>query len=664
MQTLFPFLGLFATIALFIYFLIWKRQNKDSTKPAKKPIKRSKPTAPPVYREQQEQGTNYSHPDNKEGFADYVEPISSNWHPTYPQWSKASIIFSRGMNDNIYKKYEVENLQPSADLVALVGSLPVPTPEVPNYGAQLETFDSGDLTSIPWDADNTSYLQKDIVWGTVSRQASASIFIKVYHKNLMSDSENLIETESGFQYHSPILDINAYDPTTAAVMQAGDQAMGMVGQMGFDSIKSKVTTQFKKGVIANLQARAAQGSLGTADQSLLHNMVAEQRTADREAKIAAGIALSDAEKAEQALVDAERGGKDAGKLKWFAKIGKQLEAVKQATKAKLGIRFAEKFAAKMKAKMAAMLQKVLTKALQKMGLLSAITALINGMAVAVTTGAVVTFGALAPLAVVVDTICFVWDILDAICMIVVLALQIILPALMDKAMANGGVCPGSGKPLDQLISDDFLYFIFTTFIPIGGVLDAFGPYLCYNDDGSSNFKQPLYIPPYFADSTLSLYRHIYPLDMSPRGDSTSYTDPAHSVPAGWTITAGIARSPCDPGTWTSSDVDMLCNISTYVPQTYTKASSVPSTIIKGSRVPKTYAKSTYITTYSKQVNGRGAGRIADYQPCNESDGPTAHAVGLDCWKVTGQVCADNCAAGWDDCKYSWTDGGCCNNWSC
>ena len=54
--------------------------------------------------------------------------------------------------------------------------------------------------------------------------------------------------------------------------------------------------------------------------------------------------------------------------------------------------------------------------------------------------------------------------------------------------------------------------------------------------------------------------------------------------------------------------------------------------------------------------------IPEYQPCDQSDGPGAHAVGLECWKPTGQVCADDCSKGWDGCKHRtntyWSPGEC------
>ena len=152
-------------------------------------------------------------------------------------------------------------------------------------------------------------------------------------------------------------------------------------------------------------------------------------------------------------------------------------------------------------------------------------------------------------------------------------------------------------------------------------MDCFGPYACYKSDGGIIMKTPLYIPQYFADTSLSVYKHQYPPSQRPRGDSLSYKSTADSLPPGWTVTAGIARSPCDPGTWTSSDVDMLCNISTYVPETYCKKSYVPATIVKSSRVPATHVKRTYITTRT-----RGMPYPVDYIPCQQSD------PGSDIWR--------------------------------
>jgi hypothetical protein len=261
-------------------------------------------------------------------------------------------------------------------------------------------------------------------------------------------------------------------------------------------------------------------------------------------------------------------------------------------------------------------------------------------------------GVAAPLAVIVNTITALWNTLDAICMAVFLALQVILPSLMAKAFENGGTCPPGSNTLASLIGDDALYFILTSFVPPIMVLDAFSEYICYLPNGSLILKNPYKLQPYMADPTLSMTKHSYAKGTEPRGDYTSHKSNTDSLPPGWTLTAGIARGPCDPGTWTSSDVDMLCNISTYVPRTYAKYSHVPRTYAKSSRVPKTYAKHSYITTYTRDANIYPV----DYEPCNSQypgqNLDTNTGIGtqtLDCWGDSQNTVYMSCG---------------CRKWSC
>lgn len=625
--SLFPFLTLILTASFGLYFIWWKYFNpkgdvkpegddKPSNIPAKNPVRGAPPSQP-----------EYVPPtDVEEGFQTQASV------PTYPVWTQPSIIFLPKSQDKFYDEYEEVNLKPNPEVVKLVGSLPPDEKTVPNYGAELGTFDSGTLTDIPWDADNKDYIQEDIVWGTISRSASASIFQKVYHNNLAADSENLIEADSNFQYHSPVLGVNAYDETTSSLLQSADAVAGVLGQELLDNISDIFNSQAKK---ANIKAIDKALQKGVSDPALRAKLTANKdelarslRAEERATKIKLGQQLNSVEKAQQAASDA----KSASKLKWFNKITKQLKKVTSALKRVLGINAAKRFASRIAGRIAILFKKLLTKVLEKVGLFVVMTALINQMGIASCAAAVATLGGLSFLCAICSAMAMAWNILSIICMIVMISCMIILPSLLDKALENGGVCP-RGKPLDQIITDEFLYFTFTTFIPIGGVLDAFGPYLCYADDGSVHMKQPLYIPPYYSDSTLSLYKHMYSAAKTARAESTRYTDPKDSLPPGWTITAGIARAPCDPGTWTSSDVDMLCNISTYVPETYTKQSSVPVTTVKASRVPTTYAKHTYITTIAKSSTPVALKPCQDYGHDTEMAGcrPPGRGNSYDCY---------------------------------
>ena len=671
MQTLFPFLGLLSFIGVFLYFIKWKNEKKpekEEVRYRKQPIRRHMPTAPP----------NEEPLDIEEGFR--VRPrrkpakggpakgsnctvnadgnrrcsgggasdgivtqvallavlagasqfiprspataaqlaaienvyigtkIDGMPTPVYPSWSQPSITFATTEYDSYYEEYAIANLTPLPELAAQLKSIPADLTPLPNFGAQLGTFDSGMLTDIPWDADNTDYTPDDITWGIISRQASASIFLKVYTANLAADSENLVEADTSFQYHSPVLGITTNDPTTSAALQAADSAAAIVGQQLVDKA---------------LETSTDKASKAAAKQAKMAKRAAQQ--AARNAKVASGQALTAAEKLAQAAADVK-----AVKLKWFNKISKALNKLSVVTKFKAGLKLAQKLATKIATKFAAMLSKTASKIIIGQVFMKTISALIYSVyAVLIGFSCTPAAPAAAPLAIAWSIVVSLWTALDTMCTVLMLSLMVMLPALMGESMANGASCPNGGKPIDVLIPDPFLYFVFSTFLPIGGVMDAFGPYVCYYPDGSAIFKQPLYIPPYYSDATLSLYRHEYSREDTARGDSTSWTDPAESVPAGWTIVAGIARSPCDPGTWTSSDVDMLCNISTYVPPTYVKKSRVPATNVKRSRVPQTHVKRTQILTRAKSSSERGVYGVTT-RGCHEF-GNGLRDDGTACW---------------------------------
>ena len=635
MGSILPIVILIAIIGLILYFFYLKKLERE------KPLKAKVPrlTQPSMTVVGIETGPPLA-PVLKEGFATGM---------TFPRWSGPSMRFGFGMNDRYYKEYSEQNLSPSAEMIERVKSLPVTDKVVPNYGSSLSNFDA-DITAIPWDADNVQYLEDDVVWGHITHDASSSIFLKAYHRKLLSDPANLLEGEKAAEYYSPVLSMAATNQTSAVMLQVADAAAAMVGQAALDSVKSRLEEFVKK---SNLEGLASSGKLDT----ILRDRTSGKPTADfnrlspkdkaivksicestdrhdaRKTKLASGQALSAAEEVEHKIYNKHNGHLNPKEKPTYrpGKIPKPKVPISSADKMKVGIKQAVKFMKNPKAaiKAGAAMAKKMAIILTRMVMSKVITASLAVFAATTTAGAAVTLGALAPLAVIANILAITWGILDTVSTIAITALQVLLPTLMDRAMKNGSVCP-EGKPIDVLINDDFLYFIVSELIPFGGVMDAFGPYTCYKSDGAIILKTPLYIPPYFADSSLSVYKHSYPPSQRPRGDSTTYKNNTDSLPPGWTVTAGLARSPCGPGTWTSSDVDMLCNISTYVPETYTKKSKVPRTDIKVSRVPVTYAKDTFITTRPR-TGGRGTSFIADYTPCEAYHrGAKANAV-QDCW---------------------------------
>jgi hypothetical protein len=632
--------------------------ESEGVKP-KKPRKTTKATAPPPIPENTIAETVSTTP-SVEGYQN--APIRR----LFPQYIGPSMYFARMRYDAYYNQYDTTNLAPNPDIVALVNSMQVAPPNVPSFGSQLGTFDSGAINSIPWDADNATSLLSDIVWGSVSTEASKSIFTKVYHQNLMSDPANLTVTDKEITYHSCMLGVSTTSPGDAVALQITDAVGGVAGQMALSAASEKLWNKYQatfgNELRANLnkQIEALEASLGRegkvlADDPKLQALkgqvdsIAEtQAKAQAKANVAAveqKVRLGEALNADELVIKAAADAKKEAKA--IARAQKELKAVGVIDKFKVGVRKAKDMVNSIKNTLKNAfidnISKFKTAFLRATAIIWSMLGLSQAGAAAAT---VATGGAASPLLAIITNMIIAYGWLDFACNMISMALMMVLPALLDRPLANGGVCDPGTKPLDQLIENESLYFLFSTFTPIGGLLDAFGPYLCYGVNSAEIIlKKPLYIPSYFSDASLSLFKHQYPNSKIPRGEVTSYSAPEDSVPRGWIITAGIAREPCEGGTWTSSDVDMLCNISSYVPRTYAKESKVPPTVIKNSTVPQTKPKDTYIGTYIKdtvrQVTTPG------YRPCPEGMRDSALIRGTigDCWDDL--KCNTRCWGDWN-----------------
>ena len=632
--------------------------SNEVTVKAKKPRKTTKSTAPPIVEEAFTLAkTNYSPP--VEGFQ--AKPKVTR---TFPVYVGPSIYFKRSVMDIFYDKYDDDNLKANPSMVSMLNELQVAPPDLPNYGAMLSTFDAGAISSIPWDADNSTYLQSDIVWGLVTEDASKSIFMKSYHEALLSDPANIDTTGDNPLYNSVLFNISANSPGAAMFLQVSDAVGTVAGQMAVsyasDLIEKRWKVAMEKQILARLEkgkaARlAALGNVSDeikANDRVLKRINAEIDSVNEavtEFKQAEADAIAKRESKALSVTSEEKLTKVAS-VADDAKMGKAIAAngekvpkkVTMATRLKMGARAATEMAKKLGARMNAFFTKALTKFIQRLAISEGVIyTILSIMNIACTAAAVVTAGILAVLEAIVAAMTAAYTVLDSVCQVLTILLMILLPSLLDKALANGGVCPSGSLPIDQIITDESLYFLFSTFCPIGSLMDVFGPYVCYSPDGTPHMKNALYIPPYFSDSSLSISKHNWPADKTPRGDSTSFAD---GVPPGWPIVAGIAREPCQEGTWTSSDVDMLCNISTYVPRTYVKKSYVPVTDVKYSMVPDTKPKATFIGT--RVISSVRKVTTPSYKPCPQGlrDSSLTGGIG-DCWDDL--KCETKCWGDWD-----------------
>ena len=498
-----------------------------------KPRKTTKPTAPPT------EDVTVTKPNDSPSVEGFQTARS------FPTYGGPSIYFQRTMMDIFYQKYNATNLQPNPDLVSLMNSVQVQSPDLPNYGAMLSNFDAGSITGIPWDADNATSLKSDIVWGHVTLDASKSIFSKVYHQNLLSDPNNLTETEDKILYNSVLFSISASSPGDAMFLQMFDAVGTVAGQMTVDAASNFIGDVWKVSKVEQMVVKlnaakvAAEKTLTGEARALrvaeLDIEIDKVKNANKELlqkmgaideKVARDLPLTNDEK----LLKAASAAEDLKKGKSLAVAGEKASTkLGIMAKFRAGIQRAKFLAKSLKTAFGKILTKVATKffgtfMIQRAAVSAAVFAM-NALGIGAT---VASLGVAAPLEVIIAAISIAWEILDIVCMVLSVTLMILLPSLLDKALENGGVC-SSGKPIDQIISDEFLYFLFTTFCPIGGLMDVFGPYVCYSDDGQARMKDPLYIPAYFSDTSLSIYKHNYTPQDTPRGESTSFEN---GVPRG------------------------------------------------------------------------------------------------------------------------------------
>ena len=498
----------------------------------------------------------------------------------YPLWSGPTIKFAETANDAYYLKYRDENLLPTPEMIARLESMPIEKPVIPDYGTQLSNFDA-DVSVIPWDSDNRDYVQKDVVWGYVSSEASKSIFMKVYHRKLLEDPENVARQDENsdnynLTYKSAILPISTTDPVEGALYEQVDSVI----VAGANSVLTSIQNEAYDRLFP-----------GRSDRS-----IAQIANNERALKLAQGGLLNDAEKLAQKKFDMNKGTFRT----LMEKLNKKLDKISAVTKFKAGINKLKGMASKLAGKFVELARKFVNRFVPKFltKVFTAIAAAL-GMQVAVNVAAGATLGVAAPLAAVVNAMALVLQWVSTISAVMCIALSIVLPTIFAKAFENGSSCP-SGKSLDLLIEDETAYFVFTTFVPLGDLVEAMGPYCCVLDDGSIVIKSVFTMAPYMYDPSLSLSKHVYEPGKGPAPQSVTFKKNTDNLdPNEWKETAGIWRKKCPSNTWTSTDVDALCNQHMYCPSIHPKKSSVPVPSLRSSRIPPTTVKSTYITTYVK-----------------------------------------------------------------
>lgn len=592
----------------------------------------------------------------KEGFQGYIEPIPAN---------RGIVVVPVGMTpqprtfektplDSLYDAYADE--QDLFELDESAATVEVREERLPDYGAALGNFDA-EIKDIPWDSDNKDYFQDEVVWGYVSQEASKSIFMKAYHQALFADTSNILEGDAGPQYHSPLLGVDVNDPTAAMAVQGFEMIFGAVGGELIEKGKDK-----------------AKDAAGNAAKKLSKNL--EKKLGGK-----VGAVLKD------------MAAKNAVKMK--SAVGKALKGLKPSVKAKLGAgrvkAFLGKIATRIKNFFIARLKKFITKFIIKSAVIKGVSAALIATATAAT---VATLGIMSWLLALVTAMVTVINVILGVMDTIMAVIMVVLPPILEQVLDSEGFCPDGFKPIDVLIPEA-AYFMITTFIPLGDILDLVAPYLCFGDRAPHVIgKQKIVSQPYYEDTTLSLYHRSAGPAEEPRGSTTKRVE--RKIPAGFVCPAGMDRcyGPCPVGTKALTDADLVCWQDSYgrgvgrlpdIRECSFFGSGMRDDGVScwedwrglgggqcsggncwGGEYNPIQCEPCKAGTYPlglfcvKDSYGRGAGYGARTAPC--SDFGDRRDDGTVCWGKSGEVCGDNCAAGWDHCKHRWWNGGHCNGW--
>lgn len=339
----------------------------------------------------------------------------------------------------------------------------------PDFGSSLGAFDS-DTTRIPWDKDNESYQQKEVVWGFVSEQASRSIYLKTYVNQLAAAAESFIpcseENATNYCYKSPLFSVSVNDPALAYATKTGEavvQAVGTLPMMYLSEID---------------------------------------------------MDMSNFSEIRKKRLEAIGGFFDSFKSKTSHPLG-AVKTIKTPVGNSLGLGVgARKVTGKMKAmanKLAAAYRATL-KTTQEVANTSrtAIVATFNGAAAAGGVATVATAGAAAPAAAVLSAIAVGVDLFFGAFAGVMMGIEAIINPMMEALLHTGGECPDNYKAITELVPTPVLMAL-SALLPLAPFLQSFDPYVCWGLDshgiGNVRLKIPPKVPSFMSDRTLSLVYH-------------------------------------------------------------------------------------------------------------------------------------------------------------
>jgi len=370
--------------------------------------------------------------------------------------------------DIYYDNYEQAEIDAaSAQLLRFNGAVPVESPP-PDFGSALGAFDS-DTTRIPWDKDNESYRQTDVVWGYVSEQASRSIYLKTYVNQIAAASASFIpcsETDpSNYCYKSPLMGVTVTDPTMAALLKTSEavvQAVGTLPMMFLSQVNMDLSNFTE---VKMARQKAIGGFLESLRGKRSHPL---GKVPTITTKMGNALSLG------------------VGARKVLSKIS--------------GVK------AKIRADITTALGDTKTKvSTGKSIIMGGFTAAAAGA-----TAASVVNPAVAPAAVVMVNIAMAVDLFLGVFAGVMMIIEATVDSIMESLLHVGGECPADYRPITEMCPTEVLTAL-SALIPVVPFLQMFDPYVCWgkNDAGLANVRMriPPKMPTFMVDRTLSLVYH-------------------------------------------------------------------------------------------------------------------------------------------------------------
>jgi hypothetical protein len=391
-------------------------------------------------------------------------------------------------NNEAYAKYYMA--QKMKDI------LPVKQP-IPDYGGKLGTFDSDNI-KIPWDSDNSSYNQSDIVWGIISEQASRSIYLKTWIQNLLANAnemEQCSESNSvNYCYRSPLFQVTVTDPAVTNGIKVAESIVSFVGSY---------VQSYGDDIIRKFYSKPT-GAIGADGNPVVRRMTFSEMFAKNRSIFGVNRVTS---LMNNGLTYAQNSWSSARVATVSAQIGPHLEAAGQRQAGnlakKLKVRrfaYLRAAASNMKAAFAKHAGTIVSVtqatafALRAAAVAAGASVIGAAAAIALTIAAAVATG--------VASFCL---FLFGYFSIFIMVLETLLTPIVNALFHPGGVCPPGTKRLSELIPEAAM-FVIASFIPMGSFLQTFDPFVCWNNSGAHLMKPPR-IPSFMADNTLSLVYH-------------------------------------------------------------------------------------------------------------------------------------------------------------